>query len=103
MAYNSANLTLRSAGGYISGITIWDYTTTDDLADIEVVDGDGCNTYFVADGGTHTFREGDFIAATADDGNALYVCRNVGINSGLSGQSFVGISNIATVDTFVWG
>lgn len=96
MSANAANLVFQNnMGSTPLGTRIYDYTTSDNLSDVEEFDPDfgAATVYFSANGCSDKLRTYDFIRVTANDGKALYFV-------GSAGPDFVQIHKIATVTSF---
>jgi hypothetical protein len=89
MSFNLANLTPVQfvAGNQLLPI-VWDYSTSDNIADVEV------STYF--DAAAKNLRIGDIIRVTANDGKAIYYVDGTTVVT-----PDVGITKMATVSAFI--
>lgn len=98
MSYAASGL-IFSAGMGLPGAHqlnwLWDYTTTDPLADIEVGLGTQSSPYFTDPDAMNRLRTNDLLRVTASDGKGFYM---VSCNGPLSS---IVIVKLAVVSAFV--
>ena len=89
MAFNPANLTVQQASWSHDASTsmVWNYTTSDNLSDVQA-------TGYFTD--IRYFRNGEWLRVTANDGSAMYTIWAVD-----SSTPGLGLTRLALVSSFV--
>ncbi|RVO55132.1 hypothetical protein CN090_04240 [Sinorhizobium meliloti] len=74
MAFNLSNLTSASTALAAAVVgRVFDYSTSDTISDVEALDGDGLQIYFIGFDACLSFRPNDVIRVSGSDGKGLYI------------------------------